>query len=202
MSQEPAIKRHRRGDPSAVDDGLFFLRYSKGREVWVPKERLDRVKEGAKKINAKQRAKPEHKEKMKLYFRDYNHSEKSKTRRTSYYKQPEVRARYRAKYAPISEANKAAKEALKTPEYLAAKKEARSKKIRDNHNFRYENDPSYRMKCICKARIADALKCAGVKKTSKSAKLIGCSFAFFRGWIESKFERGMSWHNFGVFWED
>ncbi len=201
QSESQETQLHRRGDPSPVNPDLVFLRYRNGREVWVSKERRDKVRSQSKKSNAKQRAKPEHKEKMKLYFREYNQRPHQKARLSAYYKQSEVRSKIREKYAPISEAKKKAKAARETPEYFAAKKEARAKKVRDNYRVRYATDMVYRAKYICRARIADALKYAKANKFSNTKDLLGCSYEFFRGWIESRFERGMSWGNFGIFWE-
>lgn len=42
-----------------------------------------------------------------------------------------------------------------------------------------------------------------VKKSSgrhSTNELLGCSFAEFRAWIESKFKRGMNWDNYGRLW--
>lgn len=196
MTQENTTQRHRRGDPSPVDSSLLFLRYKRGKEVWVTRERLDKVAVQARKVNAKQRTKPEHKEYMKLYFREYNHLPKQKEYRSAYYKQSEVRARVRGKYAVISTAKKQAKAAMITPEYLQKKKEARTTRIRAYDKARYQI-PVMRIAKICRARIIDAVKYAKAHKFSKTVVLLGCSYAYFKKWIEAKWKKGMSWANFG-----
>ncbi len=52
----------------------------------------------------------------------------------------------------------------------------------------------------CRSRIADAVRSSGTHKLSKSVILLGCSFDYFRKWIEAKWKRGMSWMNYGHFW--
>jgi hypothetical protein len=42
-----------------------------------------------------------------------------------------------------------------------------------------------------------ALKRAAGKKAAKSIELLGCSIEKARKYIESKFQEGMSWENFG-----
>lgn len=199
QSESQETQRHRRGDSSPVNPDLVFLRYRDGKEVWVSKERRESVRAKAKVSNAMQRAKPEHKEKMKKYLREYLRKPEQKARMSEYWKQPEQRARRKAQYAPTAAANKAAREALKTPEYFAAKKERRRAQSRTLENAKYQT-PMGKVAKICRARILDALKYTKSRKLSKSVILLGCDFDYFRKWIEAKWERGMSWANFGHFW--
>ncbi len=70
-------------------------------------------------------------------------------------------------------------------------------KIRATHKDRFANDLQYRIAFICRSRVKTALRDRKVRKKSKTTELIGCSFDFFRGWIESQFEAGMNWQNYG-----
>jgi len=200
QSESQEIKRHRRGDPSAVDSSLVFFRYNRGKEIWVTREFLNRDNEQRKVSHAKYRSKPENKEKAKLYFRKYNNLPKQKEYLSAYYKNPEVREKIRAEYAIKSAKKKAEKQALETPGYLQYKADKRAAKIRLYEKARYQN-PNHRIAKICRARIIDALKYQKAHKTSRTKTLLGCEYDFFRGWIEAQFERGMSWMNFGIFWE-
>ncbi len=136
---------------------------------------------------------------MKAYLRDYFKRPERKEKQSAYYKQPEVRKRYRDKYAPVSAANQAAKAVRETPEYLQQKREARKAKVRAYEKAKYQT-PMGRIAKICRARILDSLKYVKSRKLSKSVILLGCSFQYFREWIEAKWKEGMTWANFGTAW--
>jgi len=48
-------------------------------------------------------------------------------------------------------------------------------------------------------RIRGATKAGGAKKCDLSIKLLGCTRAFYRDYIESKFTQGMTWENQGKY---
>ena|SRR5438128_2067204 len=48
-----------------------------------------------------------------------------------------------------------------------------------------------------KARLHKAFRSRGLRKNGNTIELLGCTLEFFRGWIESKFKKGMSWKNYG-----
>lgn len=63
---------------------------------------------------------------------------------------------------------------------------------------RKERDENYRILCKLRSSIGTTIKrYTGRKKSNKTTALIGCSIEFFRGWIESKFQPGMTWANHG-----
>lgn len=152
----------RRGDTSSEHPGLIFFRYNEGREKWVTPKRFEAERENKKRIQAKRRATPEYKAKMREYFRTYNRLPKQIAYRSEFYKQPHVR-----------------------------------EKVRATHKERSANDLQYKIALICRARVKSALRDRKFRKTNTTAELIGCSFDFFRGWIESQFQPGMSWENYG-----
>lgn len=207
MSQVLETQRHRRGDPSPVDASLVFFRYKEGREVWVTKETLEHKTKLKRSVQAKQRAKPSHKEKMKLYFREYNKRPHQKAYHSAYYKQPEVRAKVREQYASDPEMRKKRAAYSRSPKGKEVEKKSRAKRkdwFRDYNRRNYSKRmsiPTNRIAANCRSRMRAAVTCAGTRKASKSKDLLGCSFEFFRGWIEGQFVRGMSWENYGTFWE-
>jgi hypothetical protein len=61
----------------------------------------------------------------------------------------------------------------------------------------YETNPLYRLhKNLC-SRIHQALKRHRLRKTVRSFEITGCSIEFLAGWLESRFQNGMSWDNQG-----
>lgn len=70
-----------------------------------------------------------------------------------------------------------------------------NKRIREQHAA----DPNKRMTHAYRSRILSALKTG--KKSTNATKLLGCSIEDFRIYLESKFEPGMSWANYGAYWE-
>jgi hypothetical protein len=55
-------------------------------------------------------------------------------------------------------------------------------------------------KAMIRSAVRTMLKYANVSKKSKMRQYIGCSPAFFRGWLEAQFHDGMTWDNYGKVW--
>jgi len=72
------------------------------------------------------------------------------------------------------------------------RKELTKKACIANKNRR-KNDPSFVLMRRERVRVYDVLK--GIRKTAKTETLLGCSYDFFRGYIEGKFVKSMGWHN-------
>lgn len=74
----------------------------------------------------------------------------------------------------------------------------RTKKYRDIRNkrrkLRYENDIIYKLSCIIRARLKAAIK---KDRRIKSLCTVGCSLEKLKSYLESKFQPGMSWENYG-----
>ena len=64
-----------------------------------------------------------------------------------------------------------------------------------NNKERRKTDPTYVLTRRERVRVYDALK--GIRKSAKTETLLGCSYAFFREYIETLFKDGMGWHNMG-----
>lgn len=60
--------------------------------------------------------------------------------------------------------------------------------------------PENKLATNYRSRMRIALKHQGVKKNSKTEATLGCSFAFFRQWIEMQFKPGMDMANYGKVW--
>ncbi len=69
---------------------------------------------------------------------------------------------------------------------------------RQSASQRKERDANFRIMCKLRSSIGTTIKrYTGRQKAHKTTELIGCSIEFFRGWIESKFQQGMTWDNHG-----
>ena len=74
-------------------------------------------------------------------------------------------------------------------------------KIREYQNEyeinRKQKDFSYRLRINLRARIREAIKNNGTKKSYSTIFLIGCEVDYLRQHLESQFKTGMSWSNYG-----
>ena len=58
-------------------------------------------------------------------------------------------------------------------------------------------DPVHAFKHICRTHLSHTLKAVGRKNPTKAELMLGCSYAEFKSYIESKFKDGMTWENYG-----
>jgi len=58
-------------------------------------------------------------------------------------------------------------------------------------------DPAFRIACNLRARLRSAVKAQGAKKHSKTLDLLGCDTAFLKRHLESLWQPGMCWENYG-----
>ena len=70
-----------------------------------------------------------------------------------------------------------------------------TKKTCETNKIRRKNDPAYVLMRRERVRIYDVLK--GIRKAARTETLLGCSYDFFRGYIEGKFVENIRWHNMG-----
>ena len=68
-------------------------------------------------------------------------------------------------------------------------------RIRDQR--RRENDIAFRLKKVLRCRMLNAIRRSGTRKNSRTQELLGCDIEFFRGYLEARFQLGMSWDNYG-----
>ena len=73
--------------------------------------------------------------------------------------------------------------------------------IRDYKNQYFHNrsktDIVFKLKNNISSLIRTSIKKVGFTKKSKSSDILGCDIDFFRNYIESKFEKWMTWENHG-----
>ena len=62
---------------------------------------------------------------------------------------------------------------------------------------RRRNDPIFRMRCNLSTGLSKALKKKGSTKDSTTMKLVGCDLQALVNHLESFFEKGMTWENYG-----
>jgi len=67
-------------------------------------------------------------------------------------------------------------------------------------NERRKVDINFRLLKQMRSRMSNALK--RNQKSAKTMELTGCTMEFLRAYLESKFEDGMSWDNYGVWHVD
>lgn len=65
--------------------------------------------------------------------------------------------------------------------------------------YRYENDYLFRLRHNIRSSIKISIKKSGYLKKSKSSDILGCSYEFFKQYLESKFKPWMSWDNYGKY---
>jgi len=87
----------------------------------------------------------------------------------------------------------------RTPEYRA-KDNARSRtpEARAKINKRKIEDPRYRMECILRGRVRNALKTQGAKKITNTMDLIGCSPEFLTKRLEKQIKPGTKREDYHV----
>lgn len=67
--------------------------------------------------------------------------------------------------------------------------------VKKYHFKRMETDPAYKLLVLYRTRLYQALK--GYTKSKSTRRLIGCPIKQLKEHLESQFEEGMSWDNYG-----
>ena len=126
--------------------------------------------------------------------------------RKSYYKNIENIKKYREENKEkISEANKKWREnnvetnKAHQKEWRKNNAEKQREYQREYYKIRKLVDPTFSLSIKVRSTIKNAFKHKGYKKNGKSAEILGCSFGFFREYIEEQFEEWMSWDNRGLY---
>jgi hypothetical protein len=140
-------------------------------------------------VRAKRRQKPEVKERLRQYYRDYRanpeNQEKFALWRTKYKRDPETAAR-RKKRLEKYYANPEVKNRI-------------SANRRKRENARRLEDPAFLIKKRTNCRVRKALRSVNAKKSHRTVDLIGCSYAFLKEHIEKQFKEEMSWGKINSF---
>jgi len=69
--------------------------------------------------------------------------------------------------------------------------------IRNYEKQKWDNDPNFKMARVLRNRMRHAVKSQGCAKKGHLRDMIGCSISFFKQHIESQFQDGMTWENYG-----
>ena len=85
----------------------------------------------------------------------------------------------------------------KKKEYMKKHYQDNKSDYRDYRNKRYKEDPCFRLSQIVRCRISAELRKKHKTQTKRSIDLLGCTFQELRNYLESLFQEGMSWDNYG-----
>jgi len=75
----------------------------------------------------------------------------------------------------------------------------RREEINKKHKERRKNDPVYRLSQNIRAYIRNSFKFKGLKKSTRTEIILGCTFTDFKNHIETQFEPWMNWQNYGLY---
>lgn len=82
-------------------------------------------------------------------------------------------------------------------------KERANKIARDRMKTRRETDPQYKLQTTIRRQIGDAIRnyCkAGYQSRTGKIKYLGCTIPELKTFLESKFDKRMTWQNHGKYW--
>lgn len=122
---------------------------------------------------------------MRDYLREYSRLPKQKERRSEYFLRTKEQTRLaRNEYARKWQKTEKAKQALhpRRREYV--------KRIRATPEGKLHHNYSGRISKVFRNLNKNVQR-------GRTVAMLGCDFAFFRGWIEAKFQHGMTWDNYG-----
>jgi hypothetical protein len=69
--------------------------------------------------------------------------------------------------------------------------------INKNYRDRRNSDPLFKMTCNIRSRTSESFHLSGLKKTSATKDMLGCSFEFMRDHLAAQFTEGMTLENYG-----
>jgi hypothetical protein len=95
--------------------------------------------------------------------------------------------------------NNKEKTKIQTLLYQRKNKERLYKLSTKYHKNRYNNDPHFKLRKLLRDRIFKTI--TRKKVTSKTKKLLGCTFEEFKQHLELQFKPEMNWENHGEIWE-
>lgn len=87
----------------------------------------------------------------------------------------------------------------KARKWQIANKDKVRKYKRAREKALYTLDFNFKIETLLRTRICSAVKSQGVRKQTKTIKLLGCSIQEFKTHIESKFDSLMNWNNYGKY---
>ncbi len=85
-------------------------------------------------------------------------------------------------------------------DYVANNRDKYNAYRRQYQKEKLKSDPNYRLARYGRKRRWEALKEHGATKAGKYEDLLGCTVDEFRAHLESQFQPGMTWDNYGSYW--
>lgn len=165
MAQIP--HKFRRGDKR--DDGRIFWSYQRHKktpEVWVTKDVFDKKQEQQKSRLSKWLSK---------------NIEKERERQ---------RLKQRRRYSENRETCLAS-----TRKWAKANRQKTSAYALKKYHEKLKHNPLWNLKMRLRGRIRESLNFTGFKKNTKTENILGCTFSFFKNYLEQRFLPGMTWEN-------
>jgi len=197
---EPPTHRYKRGD--VREDGKIFFRYARGKEYWHTEDQFTEYK------NKENERLESNKKKtldniIRIYkcgdvredgriFLKYNKTSKNNERWVTHEQFSEFKKKNREESIRRNK-SKERKEYYKR--YALENKDHINNYKKEWYNLRISNDNLYAFIGSTRTRIGNALRNNGFDKKSETARILGCSFRFFKNYIEQRFENGMTWEN-------
>jgi hypothetical protein len=203
---DAVVHRYKRGD--VRHDGKIFWQYDcKQKEIWlIQKKFLDRKqkdkkrsgdykKNNADKIKEQSKAyREKNKEAIKTkdsaYYQKTKDVQKIKSRERYVKNRPYIYKRNREWVKNNKDKNKSYQK-----KYYNKNKSKINKRQSSYHNKRMSEDVIYRFSHLIKNMVRNSLNKKGYSKKSRTHEILGCSFEFFKNYIEQRFQEGMTWEN-------
>ena len=150
---------------------------------------------------ALQMTKEEQKEKKRIYMREYARKRRAEDpvflekNREAGRKSQAKRRSLNKDTTPLWKSENKEKVAEYNKFYAQKNRVHINKRTCETNKKRRKTDSLYVLVRRERVRVYDALK--GIRKYAKTETLLGCSYAFFREYIEGKFVEQMRWDNMG-----
>lgn len=140
-------------------------------------------------------------DKKKLYDKKYQ--EKNKDKKKLYNKQYQEKNKEIIKNKRVEKKSKIKEYYLnnidKIKKYKKEYRKLNKNKINEYNKIKRQQNNLFRISSNIRNLIRTSFKRNNFKKTSKTHKILGCSFEKFKTHLESKFEPWMNWNNYGKY---
>ena len=85
----------------------------------------------------------------------------------------------------------------KIADYNRKRKQENPAYHREYEKKRRQSDPLYKMICYLRNRIGSYCRDIGANRTTRTKDMLGLDLSTFKSYMESKFQDGMTWENYG-----
>jgi hypothetical protein len=174
---ETSNLRFKQGDIRS-DGMVFWQYYHTGKERWVYPEKYQEIKQ--RRIEkCKKRWQEKYKEKYKEKCKEYRKQNKEKL--SLYLKEWRSKNQEKCRHLKNS--------------WREKNRDRFRKTSRDYVRNKRSSDPIYKIRCNISTLIQNGIRNRGFSKKTKTSKILGCDYDFFKKYIESKFKEGMTWES-------